>query len=209
MLIDGNDERGIDVGIMTKNGYAIASMLSHVDDKDGSGLIFSRDCAAYTIKTPKGHSLFVLVNHFKSQRFGDAATDAKRLRQATRVKAIYEGLVHSGHKFVAVVGDLNVEPTSNTLAPLLADTDLKDIGTHPAFDDGGGAHAPRPGTFKTGTAHDKLDYILLSPAMWAKTKRGGIFRKGVFTTLFEHYPEITKASEAASDHSPIWAEIDV
>ena len=28
-------------------------------------------------------------------------------------------------------------------------------------------------------------------------------------TLFPHYREIAKASEAASDHAAIWAEIDV
>jgi hypothetical protein len=30
MLIDGNDARGIDVGLMTKSGYAIGSMRSHI-----------------------------------------------------------------------------------------------------------------------------------------------------------------------------------
>jgi hypothetical protein len=28
-------------------------------------------------------------------------------------------------------------------------------------------------------------------------------------TLFPHYPEITEAVEAASDHAAIWAEIDI
>src|SRR5262245_51456674 len=34
MLIDGNDDRGIDVAIMTRNGFSIESMISHVDDED-------------------------------------------------------------------------------------------------------------------------------------------------------------------------------
>ncbi len=50
MLIDGNDERGIDVGVMTRNGWEIGDIRSHVDDKDDKGnLIFSRDCAHYRI----------------------------------------------------------------------------------------------------------------------------------------------------------------
>ena len=40
---------------------------------------------------------------------------------------------------------------------------------------------------------------------------GGIFRKGVWGgkngTLWEHYPDMTKAAEAASDHAAIWADI--
>ncbi len=42
MLIDGNDERGIDVGLMTRDGRQITRIRSHVDDTD-KGVIFSRD----------------------------------------------------------------------------------------------------------------------------------------------------------------------
>ena len=45
MLIDGNDDRGIDVGLMTKGGYDIGEMCSHVNDVDNTGqIIYSRDC---------------------------------------------------------------------------------------------------------------------------------------------------------------------
>lgn len=212
MLIDGNDDRGIDVGIMTRSGYPIAWIESHVDDADEHGVIFSRDCAIYTITTPKKHTLTILVNHFKSKGYGSQkANDAKRLRQTGRVKEIYEALVADGSKYVAVVGDFNENPEGPSLAPLLSDTDLKDISEHDAFDDG--ASGERPGTFSNGTATNKIDFILLSPALFARAKSGGIFRKGVWGgkngTLFEHFDEITKASEAASDHAAIWAEIDV
>ena len=36
MLVDGNDERGIDVGIMTKTGFDILDIRSHVGDRCGS-----------------------------------------------------------------------------------------------------------------------------------------------------------------------------
>jgi hypothetical protein len=54
MLIDGNDDRGIDVGLTTRSGYEIARIRSHVDDSDAHGLVFSRDCPEYTITTPAG-----------------------------------------------------------------------------------------------------------------------------------------------------------
>jgi hypothetical protein len=31
MLVDGNDDRGIDVGIMTKPGFEIGDIRSHVE----------------------------------------------------------------------------------------------------------------------------------------------------------------------------------
>ncbi|WP_454629291.1 endonuclease/exonuclease/phosphatase family protein [Bradyrhizobium cenepequi] len=208
MLIDGNDDRGIDVGLMTKKKFNIISIASHVDDEDDDGLIFSRDCAQFEIETADGNKLIVLANHFKSKGFGSQATsDAKRKRQAERTATIYRQLRRE-HEFIAVVGDFNDTPDSDPLAPLFNQTGLKDISELAGFDDGG-----RPGTFKNGTASNKIDYILLSPDLFAKATAGGIFRLGVWGgkngTLFEHFPEITREVEAASDHAAIWAELDI
>lgn len=209
MLIDGNDERGIDVGLMTRAGYEIESMVSHVDDADDEGRIFSRDCAEYVIRTPSDGRVVVLVNHFKSKGFGSAAGGtARRERQARRVKKIYDDLVAAGEEHIAVVGDLNDTPDSKALEPLLKHTNLRDITEHPRF-----AADGRPGTYLDGTKADKIDYILLSPALFDVVEAGGIFRKGVWGgkngTLFPHYAEITRPSEAASDHAAIWAGLDV
>jgi endonuclease/exonuclease/phosphatase family metal-dependent hydrolase len=208
MLIDGNDDRGIDVGVMAR--FPISYMISHVDDADKTGQIFSRDCAEYLFRTPAGNDLLVLVNHFKSKGYGSQeSSDAKRKRQAARVKTIYEQRVAAGAKYVAVVGDLNDTPDSDPLAPLLKKTDLRDVSTHSGFDDGG-----RPGTFGNCTASNKIDYVLLSPKLFALTTAGGIFREGIWGgkngTLFpQRYATITKAGEAASDHAAIWAEINL
>lgn len=37
MLIDGNDDRGIDVGLLTQRDHRITNIVSHVDDKDSVG----------------------------------------------------------------------------------------------------------------------------------------------------------------------------
>jgi len=205
MLIDGNDDRGIDVGIMTRQKFDIVSICSHVDDADSSGRVFSRDCAQYEVRTAQGNTLIVLINHFKSKGYGNPAdSNARRKRQARRVAEIYNA-VHQQHPYVAIIGDLNDTPTSDPLKPLLHNTGLKDVSAIANFDDGG-----RPGTYANGTASNKIDYIILSPELFAKTTAGGIFRMGVWGgthgTLFPHYPEMTKLSEAASDHAAIWAE---
>jgi endonuclease/exonuclease/phosphatase family metal-dependent hydrolase len=209
MLIDGNDDRGIDVAVMTRAGFEIELIRSHVDDADHGKLIFSRDCAEYHLKTPSNQRLVLLVNHFKSKGFGSQAdSNRKRKLQAQRVKTIYEGLRQGGADNVAIVGDFNDTPDSNPLSPLIQGTDLKDISEHPDFDNGG-----RPGTFRNGTASNKIDYVLLSPALFAKATGGQIFRMGVWGgtngTLFPHFPEITKSIEAASDHAAITAEINL
>ena len=209
MLIDGNDERGIDVGIMTRNGWELADIRSHVDDADAQGLIFSRDCAVYTV-TNGMQRIVVLLNHLKSKGYGNQAdNNAKRLRQATRVTGIYQELRAGGEENVAVVGDFNDFPGSAPLQPLLAGTDLTDVGEHPKFS----ADAKRPGTFGNCTAKEKFDYILLAPKLFAKVTGGAVLRKGVWGgtngTLWPHYPEITRQVDQASDHAAIYADIDL
>lgn len=92
MLIDGNDERGIDVGLMTKADLGIVSIRSHVDERNAAGgPLFSRDCAEYEIALPGGSTVWLLVNHLKSKGYGKkAGSDARRKTQATRGR---EGLI--------------------------------------------------------------------------------------------------------------------
>lgn len=208
MLIDGNDGRGIDAGIISR--LPITSVRSHIYDTDHAGIVFSRDCCEYHVDIGSGRSLVVLVNHFKSKGFGskdDPIGAKRRLRQATRVAEIYNALIAEGHTLVAVVGDLNDTPDSDALQPLLGATTLKDISKHPQFDPG-----PRTGTFRG--EKDQIDYVLLSPALFALAQRGGIFRKGVWRgnrtkNRWEIYPTLTAEKHSASDHAAIWAEVDL
>lgn len=210
MLIDGNDSRGIDVGLMTGAAYPIGPMRSHVNDEaPGGGPVFSRDCPEYGIELPGGKVLWVLVNHLKSKGFGTpSSSNARRLAQAQRVKAIYADLVARGEDLVAVVGDFNDTPGSAPLAPLLQQTDLKDAFTHPLFDDGG-----FPGTYGSCTASNKIDFLLLSPALSAQVQGGGVLRKGMWPGVkpvkWATYPEVTKPQQAASDHAAAFVDLAI
>jgi endonuclease/exonuclease/phosphatase family metal-dependent hydrolase len=207
MLVDGNDDRGIDVGVLTRAGYRIANIRSHVDDKDAQGEIFSRDCAEYEIATPNGNTILLLVNHFKSKRGGKESA-AKRLRQARRVRQIVNARIEA-YPYLCVLGDLNETPDQPPLAPLLAESPkLIDIFDHPKFVGDG-----RPGTYANGTKSNKLDYILMSPQLADKVSACSIERRGVWGgtngTLFPHLPEIESAKDAASDHAALWADFDL
>jgi endonuclease/exonuclease/phosphatase family metal-dependent hydrolase len=207
MLIDGNDERGIDIGLLTRAACPIRSIVSHVDDRDTAGLIFSRDCAEFHVALPTGETLVLLSNHFKSKGFGSqSSSNAKRLRQATRTRAIYDAHRAAGVTLIAVLGDLNDTPPSAPLQPLLQNgTDLVDVMAHASFIGDG-----RPGTHGNGTASSKLDYLLMSPALAARVTAAGIERRGVWGgvngTLFPHIPEITTKIEAASDHAALFVD---
>ena len=209
MLIDGNDNRGIDVGILTRKGYDIEGVRSHVDDGTGASRIFSRDCPEYTVRTPGGERIVVLVNHLKSKGFGVQAENNQRRRaQAEAVAKIYRRLRRNGQRNVAVVGDMNDTPDSSPMQPLVQDTDLRDVFEHPTFVSDG-----RPGTFGNGAKSQKIDYILLSPALFSKVTAGGVFRKGVWGgkngTLFPHYDTMTKPVQQASDHAAVFADIAI
>nr|WP_315494476.1 endonuclease/exonuclease/phosphatase family protein [uncultured Rhodoferax sp.] len=210
MLVDGNDERGIDVGLMTRAKYPILSIRSHVDDTDSKGIIFSRDCAEYEIGLPKGKRLWVLVNHLKSKGYGSqASNDAKRKRQTQRVRALYDAHLAAGDDLVAVVGDLNEIPGNGPMDPLLRQgSTLRDISSHPKF-----ASEGRAGTHGNCGPSAKLDYILLSPALYAKVTAAGVERRGmwggVHGTLWPHFEEVSNADEAASDHAALWVDLDI
>jgi endonuclease/exonuclease/phosphatase family metal-dependent hydrolase len=212
MLIDGNDDRGIDVAIMTRAGFTIEAIRSNVDATDAQGEIFSRDCPQYEVRTPGGAVLHVLVNHFKSQSGGGGP---KRLRQATKVREIVNGLIQQG-KQVVVLGDLNEGPPAAgsqapNLAPLFNDNSpLTDCNSLGGFDVGA-----RPGTFDSCGLRNRLDYIFLSGGLRQSFHRGAVFRKGLWggrktrPTDWATYPEMTESVEQASDHAAVYVELNI
>jgi len=220
MLLDGNDPRGIDVGLFCVSDIDIRSVTSHVDDPDPNRpgkKLFSRDCPVYRLGLSGGSELVLLVNHLKSQSFSSGDPDPLRSRQSERVRKIYDDVRAAGAEFVAVLGDFNKGPTNDgqhpTLEPLLGPgTPLTDTATLPVFDPG-----PRPGTFQSCSLRNRLDYILVSPELAAKITAGGVFRNGLWGTPTNHnpphdweiFPEITRSVEAASDHAAVWIDIDL
>ena len=219
MVIDGNDDRGIDVGLATQEGYPIGLMRSHVDDvRSNRYPIFSRDCPEYYVTLPSGEQVVFLPNHFKSKYGGnDKASRQKRFSQATAVADYYQRLVDEGFENVVVLGDLNDTPDSSELAPLIGQTSLADVSEHPKFTDIEFRSKSKKnrgiGTHGLGNDRDKIDYILLSPSLYDKVTNGGIFRKGVWPGVrparWKKYPELTAKQHAASDHHMLWVDIGI
>jgi endonuclease/exonuclease/phosphatase family metal-dependent hydrolase len=217
MLIDGNDARGIDVGILTTAQIEIVAMRSNVDAPDpASGEhLFSRDCPEYQLSLPGGNAVWVLANHFKSQSGGGGP---KRKRQAEGVRVIVERLIAAGQTNVIVLGDFNEGPTTpgqppvdlvslfDPTGPLVSVYDL------PVFDPG-----PRPGTFQSCGLANRLDHVFVSRPLAASVLGGGIERHGLWGTptnknppkQWAAFPEITAAHQAASDHAAVFIDVNI
>ena len=106
------------------------------------------------------------------------------------------------------MGDFNDTPGSTPLRPLLHFADLQDVSESAAYIDDGW-----PGTYKGGTASTKIDYVLLSPALFANVTKAYVYRKGVWGNKagdrWELLPTVTREEEAASDHAAVVAEIAI
>lgn len=202
MVIDGNDSRGIDVGILSR--FPITGMRSHVDDSADGKRVFSRDCPEYVVELPNDHLLVLCPNHFKSKRGGnDLDAQARRTAQARRAAQIVRTAENEISPFVVLGGDLNDTPDSPTLAPLFGQG-WHDIQDHSAYP------ADRPGTYGTGRAADKIDYLIMSPPLHAALTDTGIERRGSFHPgTWEAFDTVTGKTDEASDHHLIWADFDI
>lgn len=222
MLVDGNDQRGIDVGLLTTRRYPITSVTSHVDDRDTKNAnaerrdhrLFSRDAPVYTVRCGE-HDVFVVVNHLKSQsRTGTEPPDELRRRQSDRLAAIYRELRRNGATYIAFAGDFNRGPEDGAHPSLEALFNPR-LGLVDAYSLHTFKVGPRPGSFQGSSLRDRLDYIFLSPELAACVTRGGVFRKGLWgrsTNVnppadWAIYPEITASKHAASDHAAIWVDV--
>jgi len=204
MLIDGNDDRGIDVGILSK--YEITSISSHVDDeytteKGKQFKIFSRDCAEYTIKLRQHKQLHLLCNHFKSKGYGTpAVSNERRKRQAERVAKILKSY-DLKKDFVVVAGDFNDTPDSLPLQGLLQVHDLHDVLGSDKFQG-------ERWTYHVGS--QQFDYLLVSNSLFQKLSSVGIERRGIFKKRgLEHFAEVDSKVTQASDHACVWATFDL
>ncbi|MCU0635134.1 MAG: endonuclease/exonuclease/phosphatase family protein [Gemmatimonadaceae bacterium] len=200
LVIEGNDPRGIDVGLLSR--YPIDRVRSHVADRSGDSPTFSRDCPEYYVTLPGGQELAVLPNHLASK--GSDRTGERRRVQSAAIAKIYKR-IRKTHDLVLVAGDLNDHPEGGSLDKLL-NTDLKDAMSLPLYDG-------LPGTYGHGRDTEKLDYLLCSPKLRRAITQVDVNRKGFYAPKkwesYESINAVTKGRYQASDHHCVWAEVAV
>jgi endonuclease/exonuclease/phosphatase family metal-dependent hydrolase len=214
MLIDGNDSRGIDVGLYSK--FPIGGVWTHMFERKGTKQIFSRDCLEVEVTLPNGKPLYILCNHFKSRGYDtDGTADTKRKRQATRVAEILKEKYKLSKDWVIVAGDLNDNPEAPPLKPLRDVNLLYDVLEVEYPND----------KSKRWTYHynkfEQIDYLLVSKPLKDRLRQAGVERRGMdkLKGLTEgsnggvevetQYNSVTHWTNAASDHGAVWAEFDL
>lgn len=114
LVVDGNDDRRIDVGVLSRFPIVHARSWQHLDDPETGAPLFSRDCLEVDVDLPGLGPLTLYVNHLKSMRAdgvigsGRAATRPLRSRQAAAVRRIVsERFPDPSRGTFLVLGDLN------------------------------------------------------------------------------------------------------
>jgi endonuclease/exonuclease/phosphatase family metal-dependent hydrolase len=208
-LIDGNDPRFIDVGVLSKLEAIV--MATHQFDKNGNTKIFSRDCleVEYNIN---GTPFTLFVNHFKSMLGGRAETMNRRKVQAERVVQIVKNKFgnNPGKENFAIVGDLNDHLPSTGLAPLLDQPWIENIIA---------TRLPKPEQWTHWYDKDntvsQLDYILLSKRLASKNPNAvpAIVRKGLPKKCTHYtgdrFPGVGNTTPSASDHCAVGVKLVV
>ncbi len=215
LVIDGNDRRGIDVGVLSRFPIVHARTWQHLP-------VFDRDCLEVDIDGPGG-VLTLYVNHFKSMAApeGQPRSEGRRLtrdRRAQQCDAVMSivrerfGRDPSDARFV-VLGDLNDYLDDDHQGP----SGVRGLVGWDAVEDVVG-RLPEPerwthyfgGSARDGLepAYRQLDYLLpsrrlaeLNPGLPRIERRGQPGRAALYTG--ERFTGVGRHRPKASDHCPI------
>lgn len=217
VLVEGNDERLIDVGLLSKFPIgAITSWRYAVHPAAPEEPIFGRDLLEVEILDPtRSRTLLTLYNNHLKSHFippgcdpvaGAEAADRQRTRQAETAARIIACRMGLARPFV-VVGDMNDPPDAAPLAPLVraANLGLVNALAHPV-ETRPPKHDDPPPTSPAWThrykeagkpaRYELYDQIWLSPGLANKLDGAWIDRR-------------TRHSGDGSDHDPAWIRLNL
>lgn len=199
-VVDGNDERGIDVGIMSR--YPIICVTSHADEKTVYNAklvpLFSRDCLEVQVQLPTGKILHLLINHFKSMGYNipsDFLSNNRRFAQAQRVNEIVNKF-DLENELVIVGGDFNSPVDNPSIEPLLSNKGLYNINNELPENE--------RGTYRTGK--QQIDYLLVSKTLRKNLLSTNIERRGIYSRKYERFDSVVDRKSEASDHAAVIGE---
>jgi endonuclease/exonuclease/phosphatase family metal-dependent hydrolase len=219
VLIEGNDQRLIDVGILSK--LPIGSIVSHqtaVHPQDPNQRVFSRDLLQVEILDSNSDRLFTMYNtHLKSHfvafdedpEEGAENANTRRRRQAETISRILTRMERPNSRFV-LTGDMNDPPDSEFLEPMLSvdGQTLVNALEDPAETRSPKAETQGPGPQTRAWTHrfdpsgpeppqfELFDHIWLSPTLNGRFANATIDRR-------------TKHKGDGSDHDPAWVDLDI
>jgi endonuclease/exonuclease/phosphatase family metal-dependent hydrolase len=181
-LLEGADPRGIDVALLAR-----ARMLrydGHLKDLDSNGRpLWSRDLVEAHLESG-GRHVVVLGSHLKSKRI--SRSDDRRREQAERMRAVADEVRSRWPSAVVVVGgDLNDDPDSWSLAPLLEDGTWVDLGERL---DGNSAWTWSSGG--RGRNRARLDYLVVPEAQHESVRSVSVWSSPAVMQASDHRPVV-------------------
>ena len=179
-LVEGNDPRGIDVALLSR--LPIVAYASHLRDRAPDGrLLWPRDCVEAHADAGGGRRLVVVGSHFSSALSDDGT---RRRWQAGRLREIADGVAAADPwALVLAGGDLNDEPASAALAPLLGDGAWLDTAP------------PGEASWPAASASARFDYLLV----------GAGAARAVTAAWIDAGADVVRAS----DHRPVVVDLRV
>ncbi|KAB2890353.1 MAG: endonuclease/exonuclease/phosphatase [Desulfobulbaceae bacterium] len=210
MVIDGNDQRGIDVAVLSRFPLTGVRSYRHERNPANTACLFSRDCLEVRADC-NGKELTLYINHLKSMIGGRAATKGRREEQAKRVAGViderWRSSGYSGN-FI-VLGDLNDYPgAGSALDPLLGHEGMVNVLERLPL--------PEQWThfYAGGNEYRQLDYLLLSRSLAEHNaappevmRKGLPFRAERYEG--ERLPHVGENDPKASDHAPLYMDIEL
>lgn len=226
VLLEGNDSRGIDVGLLSR--LPVIHYRSHARETYGTlgiapphgssvnDYAFRRDCLEADL-VKDGRVLTLFVCHFKSMYGGRHKTRAIRQAEARAVRLIIERRFQrpEAEEWI-ILGDFNDyferdghRLSDHGLGPLIDDGFAVDLVTHAIPDpmDRWTHH------YNGDDTYGALDHIFLSPALAARNARpdvriirgGAPFRAARYQGA--RFPGVGWNDPKASDHCPLAAHL--
>lgn len=218
VLIEGNDPRLIDVGVLSKLPIgAVTSFQTAIHPDKPESRAFGRDLLEVEILNPtRSKTLFTLYNNHLKSHFGDdddngqgkIDNDVRRQQQAETIQRLVADRMRPNSRYV-ITGDMNDGPDDDPLSAMmtiegnnLVNALVNPTETRPAKEENHGHDPASPAwthRFKKSgqpPEHKLFDQIWLSPKLAEGMGQAFIDRR-------------TKHGGDGSDHDPAWVELDV
>lgn len=187
VLFEGNDGRGIDVGLISRIPVGEVRSRRHLRFPGHSGgeARFNRDVLAVTLEPKDADPFEVWVVHLKSNSGGREAAEPIRLAEARELRRLLdEELTDNPEAQIIVTGDFNDTPESATIKTIVGS------GSNALWSAGSDLNDPAAVSYNQGEFRSVIDFILCSPAMQKKYVKGSfqIPQGAVETTGSDHNP---------------------
>ena len=193
VLFEGNDNRGIDVALISRLPVGEVRSRRHLrfPGHDGAPARFNRDILSVTIEPEGGQPFEMWCVHLKSNSGGREESEPIRLAEARELRRLLDkSLAANPQARIIVTGDFNDTPGTPTMKTILGQ------GSTALWSPASDLPGQPPMTYNTGEFKSMIDFMLCSPAMKARYVKGSfnVPQGSIETTGSDHNPIVATFS---------------